>query len=112
MGEHTMTTNHDDDSVFDDALRAQLQAGDEPDDAGFSLRVMSALPAARVSARQKRWARWVRRAQWLAISLAACGVAALLGGNGGSVEGPQALAALALMGLLIYWAIPSRWNRG
>ncbi len=107
-----MTNRNHDDSLLDDALRAQLQAGPEPDDAGFSLRVMAALPAARVSARQKRWARGVRRAQWAAISLAACGAAALLGGTSQPLDGPHALAALALLGLLIYWSIPTWWSRG
>ncbi|RZL37493.1 MAG: hypothetical protein EOP35_08525 [Rubrivivax sp.] len=96
--------NHDDDP-FDAALRRQLDEAAEPDDAGFSLRVMAALPPPA----PRRRARRVRQLQWLAISLAACGAALLLGTQG---DAPQALAGMALMALLIFWAVPSRWSRG
>lgn len=107
-------TNHDDndDASFDEALRQQLQGGGEPDDTGFSLRVMAALTPKGVSSQQRRWARWVRRAQWVAISGAACGVAALLAGWNGPLDMPHAVAAVALVGLLIFWSIPTRWSRG
>lgn len=104
--------HHDDDSALDDALRQQLQGGDELDDAGFSLQVMAALAPKGVSARQRRWARGVRRAQWVAISIAACGAAALLAQANGPLDMPHAVAAVALLGLLIFWSIPSRWSRG
>lgn len=97
------------DDDFDDALRTQLQAGDEPDDAGFSLRVMAALPP-RVAPRQRRWARRMRLARWLAISIAACGVAALM--DGGPLDLPHTLAAMALVGLLVFWTLPTSLNRG
>jgi hypothetical protein len=100
-----------DDSGFDDALRARLQCDGEPDDAGFSLQVMAALPAY-LPPQQRRWARWARRAQWLAISAAACGAAALLADSAGGLDAPRALAAAALVGLLIFWSLPSPWNRG
>lgn len=103
--------DRDDDEAFDAGLREQLHAGGELDDAGFSLRVMAALPA-RVAPQQRRWARWVRRAQWVAISCAACGAAALLAGGNEPLDAPRALAAVALVGLLIFWSIPSRWSRG
>lgn len=106
------TTNHDDDVSFDEALREQLQRGGEPDDAGFSLRVMAALSPSGVSPQQRRLVRWVRRAQWVAVSVAACGAAALLAGGNGQLDAPHALAALALVGLLIFWSIPTRWSRG
>ncbi|MBV8036924.1 hypothetical protein [Roseateles sp.] len=101
----------DDDASFDDALRQRLQDGGEPDDAGFSLRVMAALPPP-VAAQQCRRARWVRRVQWAAIGTAACGATALLAGAGGPLDMPHALAVAALMGLLAFWSIPSRWSRG
>ena len=90
-------------------MHAQLHAGDAPDDAGFSLRVMAALPPP-VSAAQRQWARWLRRAQWLAISLAGCGAASLLAGEPGPLDERRLLAGLALVGLLIFWTVPSRWN--
>jgi hypothetical protein len=46
------------------------------------------------------------------MSLAAGGVAVLLLGHNRPLDGPHALAALALTGLLIFWSIPSRWSRG
>jgi hypothetical protein len=101
----------DNDDAFDAVLQEQLHSGVEPDDAGFSLRVMAALPA-HVAPQRRRWARWVRRAQWVAVSVAACGAAALLAGGNGQLDAPHALAAVALVGLLIFWSIPSRWSRG
>ena len=102
---------HHDDTTFGTALRQQLHSAAEPDDDGFSLCVMAALPA-RAPQRLRRWARWVRRAQWAAMSLAACGATALLSGSVAPLDTPHAVAAAALMGLLIFWAIPSRWSRG
>lgn len=101
--------DHDDDTDFDTALRQQLHHGAEPDDAGFSLRVMAALPA---QPARRPWARRVRQAQWVASSLAACGAAVLLSGDPRTLDLPHALAAVALIGLLTFWAIPSRWSRG
>ena len=103
-------TEHDD-TPFDTALRQHLHSAAEPDDDGFSLRVMAALPA-RVLQRRRRWAGWVRLAQWAAISLAACGTAALLSGADAPLDTPRAVAAVTLMGLLIFWSVPSRWSRG
>ena len=104
--------NHDDDSAFDAGLRQQLQAGSEPDDDGFSLRVMAALAPKRVTARQRRRARWIRRMQWAAISMAACGAAALLAGVNGPLDLAHAVAAVVLLGLLVFWAVPSQWSQG
>lgn len=100
-----------DDDSFDTALRAQLHGDGEPGDAGFSLAVMHALPE-QVPPHECRWAGWVRRAQWAAISLAACGLAGLIADGSGGLDAPHALAAGALLGLLIFWSVPSRWNRG
>ncbi|WP_057300058.1 hypothetical protein [Pelomonas sp. Root1217] len=105
-------TNHDDDAVFDDALRQQLQEDGDPDDDGFSLRVMTALAPKGISPQQRRWARWVRRAQWLAISAAALGTAALLAGANDPLDTPRVVGAVTLVGLLVFWSIPSRWSRG
>ncbi|MGQ3051231.1 MAG: hypothetical protein ACT6S0_05565 [Roseateles sp.] len=105
-----MTNHGNNEDVLDDALRAQLRNGGEPDDDGFSLRVMAALPAG-VAPQRRRWARWLRWAQWAAISLAACGAAALLAGGNGPLDAPHVVAAVALVGLLMFWSIPSRWSR-
>lgn len=106
------TMNHDDDSAFDDALRQQLQDGGEPADDGFSLQVMAALAPKGVTPQQRQWARWVRRAQWVAISAAALGTAALSAGANGPLDTPHVVAAVALVGLLVFWSVPSRWSRG
>lgn len=103
-------TDLHDPSPLAQALREQLQAGDEPADAGFSLRVMAALPP-RVSAAQRRRARWLRWSQWGAITLAGCGAAMLLAGGPGPVDAAHLLAGLALVALLILWTVPSPWNR-
>ncbi|HEY8881368.1 MAG TPA: hypothetical protein VIN03_27630 [Roseateles sp.] len=100
-----------DSTALDAALRERLHDGGEPDDAGFSLRVMGALPEY-VAPEQRRWARWARRAQWLAISTAACAAAGLLATGNDALDAPRAAAAVALMGLLIFWSIPSRWSQG
>lgn len=92
------------------ALHEWLHAGDEPADGGFSLRVMAALPP-RVGAARRRRARWLRWAQWVAISLAGCGAAALLTDGPGPPDAAHLLAGLVLVALLIFWTVPSRWNR-
>lgn len=106
-----MTTIDDDDASLDAALQRQLRDALEPADAGFSLRVMAALPP-RVRARQRDEARWVRRVHWTAGSIAACGAASLLYSSPATLDGPHALAALALLGLLLFWTVPSRWTLG
>lgn len=103
-------TDHLDDP-FDTALRRDLQGEPEPDDAGFSLRVMAALPD-RVAPSRRRWARRIKFAQWAASTLAACGAAAMFSTGTATLDTPHALAAVALTGLLIFWTIPSRWSRG
>lgn len=106
-------SNHDNHAAaFDDALRRQLQGGEEPADDGFSLRIMAALAPKGMTAQQRRWARRVRRAQWVAISAAACGTAALLAGANGPLDTPHVVGALALVGLLVFWSVPSRWSGG
>jgi hypothetical protein len=99
--------DHSEDAAFDAALRRQLHAHPEaPADDGFSLRVMAALPAR--AAPRRRWARWTRRAHWAAVCIAAAGGAALLP----AADVPGAIAAAALLGLAIFWSVPSRWSRG
>ena len=95
---------------LDSALHEHWQADPPPDDAGFSLRVMGALPTF-VSPAQRRRARWLRRARWTALSVAGCGAGWLLTGPESLHGGPHLMAGLALVGLLIFWTLPGRWNR-
>jgi hypothetical protein len=99
------------DTPFDTALRQHLQGEAEPEDDGFSQRVMAALPA-RALQRRIRWVEWAEHARWTAISLAACGAAALLSAPDGRVPAADNLAAYTLIGLLVFWSVPSRWSRG
>ena len=110
---HEETPSHPtvDDSPFGAALRQHFLSEAEPDDEGFSQRVMAALPQ-RVVRPRVRWVEWVERAQWSALTLAACGVAVLLPIGEGRVDAAQMTAAYTLIGLLIFWSIPSRWSRG
>lgn len=97
---------------LDSALRGHLFGAQEPEDDGFSLRVMAALPRQRAARRRSR-AWLVTCAQWLATSLAAIGAATLLvSSSPTSLNTPEGLAAMALTGLVIFWSIPSRWSRG
>ena len=98
------------DTPFDTALRQHFKTDAEPDDAGFSERVMVALPARR-SRRRMRYVEWIRYAQWAAMSLAAGGVVALMSASDGRAAVAQDVAAYALIGLLIFWSIPSRYSR-
>jgi hypothetical protein len=99
------------DTAFDRALRQHFQSDAEPDDDGLSQRVLAALPA-RAVRRHSRWVEWALHAQWAAISVAACGAAALMSISDGRVATAHHVAAYSLIGLLIFWAIPSRWSRG
>lgn len=102
-------TQHDD--SFDTALRQHVQSEPEPDDAGFSLRVMAALPV-QVAPARRRYSRWITLVQWTLCTAAACGAATMFATGIAMTDAPHALAAITLTGLLIYWSIPSRWNRG
>jgi hypothetical protein len=99
------------DDPFDNTLRQHFQRLAEPDDDGFSERVITALPA-RASRSRVRWVAWVERAQLTAISLAACALAVLTSITDERVSVAHNIAAYALIGLLIFWSIPSRWSRG
>jgi hypothetical protein len=99
------------DDPFDNALRQHFQGEAEPDDDGFSQRVVAAVPA-RASRSRIRWVEIVEHAQWIAASLAGCGVAGLMSIGDGPVSAAHNTAAYALIGLLIFWSIPSRWSRG
>jgi hypothetical protein len=100
----------------DQAWRALLcDETPEPDDAGFSLRVMGALPAQR--RRPARHARHAdagpaRAAELLALG-SACAALGLLALQGpGGLE--QSLAAVSLLGLVLWWSMPqsagSQWR--
>jgi hypothetical protein len=99
------------DTALDTALRQHFQSETEPSDDGFSRRVMAALPT-RPLRRNVRWVEWVKHAQWTAISMAACGVAALTSISDGRVAIAHNVATYTLICLLIFWSIPSRWSRG
>jgi hypothetical protein len=99
------------DTPFDSALRQYFRNEAEPDDGGFGQRVLAVLPE-RVARHRTHWVEWVERAQWAAISLASCGVAALMPLSETRGDAAQMMAAYALIGLLIFWSIPSRWSRG
>lgn len=99
------------DSPFDTALRQHFENEAQPDDDGFSQRVLAVLPA-RAVRRHLRWGEWVARAQWTAISLASCGVAALMPIGVERVDVAQITAVYTLIGLLIFWSMPGRWSRG
>lgn len=100
----------DPDLRLDRALRGHLQGDGDPPDDGFSLRVMAALPT-RVTPAQRRWARGLRLARWLAMTIVGCGAAQLLTPDSAQGEPTHLMGGLALVGLLIFWAVPSRWNR-
>jgi hypothetical protein len=99
------------DTPLDTALRRHFDGLAEPDDNGFSQRVLAALPA-QAAPRRAQWATWALHAHWAAISLAAGGLAMLASMTEGRADSAQGLATYALIGLLIFWAIPSRWSRG
>jgi hypothetical protein len=99
------------DTSLDTALRQHFQIETEPDDNGFSQRVMAALPA-RPLRRNVRWVEWVEHAQLTAISLAGCGFAVLTSISDARATIAHNIAAYTLIGLLLFWAIPSRWSRG
>lgn len=112
MNPHDSSSQNDAmDTPFDKALRSHFQSDAEPDDSGFSQRVMAALPAQAVP-RRKRLDHWVLHAHWVAISLAGGGVATLASMTEGRVDGAAGLAIYTLIGLLSFWALPSRWSRG
>jgi hypothetical protein len=98
-------------SSFDAALSQHFRSEPEPDDDGFSQRVMVGLPA-RASRRPIRWLELVQRAQWMATSVAACSAASLMSINDWRAADANTIAACTLIGLLIFWSIPSRWSRG
>jgi hypothetical protein len=99
------------DSPFDTALRQHFGREAESDDDGFSQRVLAVLPARNVR-RNVRWVEWVVRAHWTAISLASCGVAALMPIGAERVDVAQMTAAYTLIGLLVFWSTTGRWSRG
>ncbi len=96
---------------FDLWLRDALHRDPEPDDAGFSLRVMAALPP-HAPAAGRTAAPWRRQA--LALAMAAAGIGlgalALFGGAWPWIE--QGLAAGSLLGLLLWWSLPQTQDSG
>ncbi len=99
------------DSLFDTALGRYYRSEAEPPDDGFVRRVTAALPQRRVL-RRGRWVEWFLWAQWAALSLAAMGVAVLMPASNGQADAAHTAAAYALIALLAFWSIPSRWSCG
>lgn len=95
--------------ALDAALQAAWAALPEPDDAGFSLAVMRALPAAppRYAASRRR-ARRLRWLQWSVSTLAACAAALLWGQHAPSAA--ELGAGAVLLALLLFWHSPHRWH--
>jgi hypothetical protein len=94
------------DSHFDQALRQALQASSEPDDGGFTQRVLHALPA-RQPQHASHWLSWAAPAQLTALSAAGCALAAM----GVSSDASHQIASSVLIGLLVLWSVPSRLSR-
>jgi hypothetical protein len=99
------------DTPFDAALRQHFHNETEPDDDGFTQRVMASLPV-RALPRRIRYLELVDYAHWTATSMVAAGAAALMPSGDLQVDVFQSIAVYTLIGLTIFWAIPSRWSRG
>ncbi len=107
-----MTTNCD--PEMDGLLRRALQDGPELADAGFSLRVMAALPAQRSrrsDALTRQLLRLARAAQWSALIVAAIVMTALQVFTAHEPGSPGFPASLALIALVVFWSVPTRWTR-
>ena len=100
------------DPHFDPWLREALQAEPEPDDAGFSLRVMAALPAREASRPLARVGPWRRQAAALAMAAASICLGALALFAGAWPLAEQGLAGLSLLGLLLWWSLPQSAGSG
>ena len=109
--EDTSPSQPDAETPFDAALRQHFESDAEPADQGFSHAVMAALPA-RAAQRHGRWLQRAELARWAAVSVAGCGFAALWSSPDGRVDLATQIAAGALVGLLVFWSVPSRWSRG
>jgi hypothetical protein len=96
---------------FDAALKNHFQGEIQPEDNGFSQLIISRLPA-QSSADWGHWIKWMERAQWTAIGLAGCSVAIVTSMGGDQQALPSSIALYALVSLLTFWTIPSRWSRG
>jgi hypothetical protein len=106
------------DKRFDRALREHFATEPEPADGGFCLRVLATLPqrAAVRAGRSASWPLWLTCARWTALSWAAVGAAMLMtpGSTAPEPAHPLAeqLAAACLIGLMVWWSLPSRWSSG
>jgi hypothetical protein len=99
---------------FDRALRQHFATDPAPEDGGFSQRVMASLPArsAMHGHSGRRWAPWLRGAQWTALTLASTAAAWLLAPGGAPPDAAQQLAAASLIGLAVWWSLPGRGSLG
>jgi hypothetical protein len=105
------------DDTSERALRRMMDSVDEPLDDGFCDQVLAKLPL-RSKAVHTRWIGWVFAAQWVAGSIVAGAVAALIyqaqtqAQTQSSLESYQLMTALAtLVCLLSFWFIPSRLSQ-
>jgi hypothetical protein len=96
--------------MTDAELRKLLQTGDEPEADAFTARVMASLPP-QPARHTAPWFALGQFSHWSAISAAACAFAALYDTTGQASDSAQQLAAYALLVLLCFWSIPSRWSR-
>jgi hypothetical protein len=97
---------------FDEWLGVALRDQPEPEDAGFSLRVMAALPAQRTRRLPARtgFTPAMRAAEIAAISTAALALGYLpLQGMGGL---DALAAACSLLALLLWWSLPQSRGSG
>ncbi|HEY4079765.1 MAG TPA: hypothetical protein VGM81_03645 [Burkholderiaceae bacterium] len=102
------------DSEMDDLLSQVLREGSEPADAGFSLRVMAALPAQkspRPDALTRQLFRLARAVQWSALIVAAIVMTALQVFTAHEPGSPGFPASMALIALVVFWSLPTRWTR-
>jgi hypothetical protein len=97
---------------FDTWLRAALHTDPEPDDAGFTLGVMAQLPVSTRRATEVAVEPWHRHASALAMACAGIGLGALALFAGAFPLGEQGLAAISLVGLLLWWSLPQSAGSG
>jgi hypothetical protein len=105
-------TPTDQDTRFDAWLREALTDAPAPNDDGFTLRVMAALPPRSRAAADVSLRPWGRQAAALAMSAAGIGLGALSLFAGGLPPAEWGLAAASLLGLMLWWSLPQSAGSG